>query len=119
MSRSAPAKRAFWSLLIAGVMLGCVQADMPEAAEGRTLFLDNCAVCHGLSGQGDGAMAGVLDPAPADLTTISTRGGGAFPKARVLSVIDGYTRMQRTGPDMPEFGLLLLGDTVPVDTLSL
>jgi len=111
-----PAKGRFWPLLLAGAMFGCVQAEMPETAEGRMLYLDNCAVCHGSSGAGDGAMALVLDPAPANLTTISTRNGGAFPKARVLSVIDGYTRMRRGGPDMPEFGLLLLGDTVPVDT---
>ena len=116
MSRKTPAKGLLWSLFLAGAMLGCVEADMPETAEGRALFLDNCAVCHGNSGAGDGAMADVLDPTPANLTTISNRNGGAFPKAQVLSVIDGYTRMRRSGPDMPEFGLLLLGDTVPVDT---
>ena len=116
MSRRVPAKGLFWSVLLAGALLGCVQAEMPEIAEGRTLFLDNCAVCHGSFGAGDGPMAPALDPAPAKLTTIAARNGGAFPKARVLSVIDGYTRMQRAGPDMPEFGLLLQGDTVPVDT---
>jgi hypothetical protein len=40
---------------------------------------------------------------------------GTFPRARVLSVIDGYDRTGLPGHDMPEFGLLLEGDTVPVD----
>ena len=54
------------------------------------------------------------DPAPPDLTTIAARNEGAFPRAHVLSVIDGYTRMD-PAEDMPEFGLLLRGPTVPVD----
>jgi hypothetical protein len=40
---------------------------------------------------------------------------GEFPRAHVLSVIDGYDRTGLPGKDMPEFGLLLEGDTVPVD----
>ena len=35
--------------------------------------------------------------------------------AHVLSVIDGYDRTDLPGKEMPEFGLLLEGDTVPVD----
>jgi hypothetical protein len=33
----------------------------------------------------------------------------------VLSVIDGYDRTGLPGKEMPEFGALLEGDTVPVD----
>jgi hypothetical protein len=40
---------------------------------------------------------------------------GAFPRAHVLSVIDGYDRTGLPGKEMPEFGLLLKGETVPVD----
>lgn len=38
-----------------------------------------------------------------------------FSRTRVLSVIDGYDRTGLPGHEMPEFGLLLQGDTVPVD----
>ena len=91
----------------------CTQVSMPEAPEGQRLFADNCVQCHGASGMGDGAWASGMTPKPADLTKLST--GGVFPSARVLSVIDGYDRTGLPGQEMPEFGLLLEGDTVPVD----
>jgi mono/diheme cytochrome c family protein len=91
----------------------CAQVSMPEAPEGQRLFADNCVQCHGASGKGGGAWASGMTPKPADLTKLST--GGVFPSARVLSVIDGYDRTGLPGQEMPEFGLLLEGDTVPVD----
>ncbi|SDN45544.1 Cytochrome c [Lutimaribacter pacificus] len=106
--------------MIAAMVLGgaalaaCAVTDMPEPDEGRALFTENCAMCHGPAGRGDGELAAGLDPAPPDLTTIAARNEGAFPRAHVLSVIDGYTRMD-PAEDMPEFGLLLRGPTVPVD----
>ena len=97
-------------------LAACAPTAMPEPDEGHALYNANCALCHGASGQGDGEFADGLSPKPADLTRISTRNGGTFPRARVLSTIDGYTKTGPTGQDMPEFGLLLYGDLVPVDT---
>lgn len=88
--------------------------SMPEPAEGRALFAQNCVQCHGEDGRGDGPWAGSLDPAPSDLTRLAE--DGTFPRARILSVIDGYDRSDLPGKEMPEFGLLLEGETVPVDT---
>ncbi|MGR1580269.1 c-type cytochrome [Thalassobius sp. S69A] len=97
------------------VALGaCVARDMPEPSEGQKLYVENCAMCHGLSGQGDGDLAQDMTPAPADLTGITRAAGGVFPTAQVLSQIDGYTRMQGRDQIMPEYGALLSGDTVPV-----
>jgi len=99
----------------ASFLVGCVETEMPEPAQGQALFQANCAICHGATGAGDGVLANGLSPAPANLTLISARNNDHFPRARVLSAIDGYTRMQSAGQNMPEFGLLLLGDSVPVD----
>lgn len=88
---------------------------MPEPPEGAPLFAENCAACHGQSGQGNGPLAGELDAAPPDLTLIAARNDGTFPMARVLSQIDGYTRMQGRDQVMPEYGALLEGPTVPVE----
>ena len=54
-----------------------------------------------------------MTPPPSDLTQLTM--DGEFPRAHVLSVIDGYDRTGLPGKEMPEFGLLLEGDTVPVD----
>ena len=97
--------------LLAGA--ATAQGSMPEPDEGREIFEENCAVCHGNSGMGNGPWAGSYNPAPADLTALKV--DGVFSRTRVLSVIDGYDRTGLPGHEMPEFGLLLQGDTVPVD----
>lgn len=95
-------------------LAACVQAvSMPEPQEGAAIYAANCAQCHGTGGTGNGPWAEGMRPPPADLTRLSEN--GAFPRARVLSVIDGYDRTGLPGQKMPEFGLLLRGDLVPVD----
>lgn len=96
-----------------GLLVACATLDMPEPVEGQIVYDQNCAICHGDAGRGNGLLAGKLDPAPPDLTQITFRERDVFPRTRVLSVIDGYTR-QAPDESMPEFGLLLEGETVPV-----
>ncbi|WP_299845524.1 cytochrome c [uncultured Roseovarius sp.] len=100
-------------LWILAVVAACTTVSMPEAPEGQALYADNCAQCHGATGKGNGPWAASYSPPPADLTQLTE--DGVFPKARVLSVIDGYDRTGLPGSEMPEFGLLLQGDTVPLD----
>ena len=102
------------SLAFLGFVVACSTVSMPEAPEGQAIFAKNCAQCHGNSGKGDGPWAASLRPRPADLTDLKEN--GVFPRARVLSVIDGYNRHDLPGQKMPEFGLLLEGELVPVDT---
>lgn len=104
-----------WSLaapMLAG-LVACAPDEMPGPNEGEMLFAENCAACHGYRGQGGGTLVGG-QRAP-DLTMISTRNGGEFPRAQVLSQIDGYGRGKVSAEVMPEFGSLLEGETVPVD----
>ena len=48
-------------------------ADYSSADIGKKEFQNNCAVCHGLSGKGDGSFVELLKQAPSDLTLISNR----------------------------------------------
>ncbi|WP_093966909.1 c-type cytochrome [Actibacterium lipolyticum] len=86
------------------VLAGCVQNE----DVGRANFEAYCAGCHGTNARGNGALV-------PDLTQIAARNGGVFPKARVMSVVDGYTRVNQHGSTMPEFGALLEGPTVLVE----
>ena len=103
--------------LLFGVWLmlaGCMTSP-PEVSRGSQLFQDNCSVCHGNGGEGDGPAAAELTPEPADLTRLADRNGGVFPTAEVMSAIDGYTR-QGSRSKMPEFGAYLKdAETVLVD----
>lgn len=103
------------ALGLAALAAACLPLEMPGPDEGGALFAENCAHCHGDGGKGDGPMAAGLSPPPADLTALAARAGGRFDRARVLSVIDGYAR-NRIDRAMPEFGALLEGPLVPVDT---
>lgn len=102
--------------LSAVALAACTQEIMPTPAEGRALFQDNCAVCHGETGQGDGPLADQNISVPADLTRLAADNGGVFPREHVLSTVDGYTRGALEVPGMPEFGKLFEGDLVPFDT---
>ena len=104
---------SFISLTIFAFAVACTRIAMPEPPEGMRLFEENCVQCHGSSGMGDGPWAEAMSPMPSDLTKLAV--DGVFPRARVLSVIDGYDRTGLPGQAMPEFGLLLEGDTVPID----
>lgn len=42
--------------------------DRAIIAQGKQIYEDKCAACHGASGKGDGPAAAVLNPKPANLT---------------------------------------------------
>ncbi len=102
--------------LSAVLMLGaCTAAEMPGPSEGARLFASNCAACHGADAKGAGPEALGIGKVPPDLTQIAARNGGTFPRAQVLSVIDGYRQGSHPDRVMPEFGASLGGDLVPVE----
>ena len=110
-----PIQRLGLGLAALAALAACKPNEMPEPDDGRRLFVENCALCHGRQGLGDGPAGAGLKPGPADLTRISARNGGRFPRAEVLSTLDGYSRVDFPGAGMPEFGELLRGDLIPVD----
>ncbi len=45
-----------------------VPADERSVNDGKAIYAQNCAVCHGATGHGDGPGAAALNPKPLDLT---------------------------------------------------
>ncbi|MBW7056267.1 cytochrome c [Paracoccus bogoriensis] len=109
--------RALVLTLGAGLGLAAlVAACAPEAGPGgaRADFAAYCAACHGNDGRGGGPLAEGMEPVPADVTLITRRNGGVFPKAQVMGHIAGYT-MGRSESPMPQFSDLLEGPQVMFD----
>lgn len=72
---------------------------------GKREYANNCAACHGLGGQGNGPMAGLLEQALPDLTQLQKNNQGVFPYARIYEVIDGREQVKWHGSrDMPIWG---------------
>ena len=94
------------------VLAGCVEQTEPDGAR---LFAQNCASCHGMAGKGDGEMARHLIKMPPDLTTLTARNGGTFPRDAVMGTIDGLSRAPHFSGAMPEFGAAGMGDTIVVE----
>ena len=105
-------RAAVLSTALLGALAACALDTMPEPAEGERIFSENCTACHGYHGEGGELIGGQQAP---DLTGLAAANDGVFPRARVLSHIDGYGRGKVSADVMPEFGGLLEGETVPLD----
>ncbi len=78
----------------------------PTAAlDGKSLFLEYCAVCHGKDGKGAGPAAEALKQRPTDLTLISKANKGKFPDTKILAILKGEQPVTAHGNhDMPTWG---------------
>jgi mono/diheme cytochrome c family protein len=82
---------AMRAIAIAGLLaltVGCANGRMAES-EGEALFVQHCASCHGVFGEGDGPVASVMQVAVPNLRTLRERAGGTFPRDAVMRYIDG------------------------------
>ena len=77
-----------------------------ESMTGEDSFMFYCATCHGLGGRGDGPVGRSLKTPPPDLTVLTKRNGGTFPRADVISFVTGVSdKLPTHGPsDMPVWG---------------
>lgn len=60
----AKAARALGAHLLAAYPVPLAPSKLPDLARGAALYADNCASCHGLSGDGHGPDAAKLHPRP-------------------------------------------------------
>lgn len=59
------------------------------AMSGEDLYQRFCASCHGAQGRGDGPVAASFKIEVPDLTLIARRANNAYPRDRVVRIIDG------------------------------
>lgn len=83
------------------------QPRVEERGMGRKLFLQNCASCHGVNGDGRGIVSPALRKQPTDLTRIPLR-DGKFPSEALVRVIVGELALPVHGQrEMPVWGNIL------------
>ena len=72
---------------------------------GKMEYDSACAVCHGLTGKGDGPLKSQLTKPVPDLTVLAKNNKGVFPFDRVYQIIDGRQEVKAHGPrEMPVWG---------------
>ena len=92
-------------ILVGGTVVQANSQTPIPADPGRGDFMNYCAACHGVGGKGDGTVAEFLTIEAADLTRMSLRNGGIFPRQRAIEVIDGRAQVSVHGErDMPVWG---------------
>jgi mono/diheme cytochrome c family protein len=88
---------------IFGFAISSAAAD--DMSLGKELFVEACAVCHGIDGKGDGEFASQLKTVPPDLTQLLKGNGDVYPFAKVYHIIDGRSGLRGHGNgDMPIWG---------------
>ena len=84
-----------------------------HVSEGRALYFQHCAVCHGQDARG-GHIIG--DTAVPDLTRIADRRDSVWPMLEIMSIIDGYTKATEPRADLPVVDVLTQGPQVEFET---
>jgi mono/diheme cytochrome c family protein len=86
-----------------------------NVGSGQVMFNAYCAVCHGVSGKGDGPAASEFKIPPANLTTLAQRHDGKFPEDYVVQILETGPRDAKAhgSKDMPVWGALFkaIGDS--------
>jgi mono/diheme cytochrome c family protein len=104
-----------WNAALAGLLLICATAASApgdDVAQGRQIYLEYCASCHGLTGEGDGPVAPALTTPPANLRRLSERFGNPLPEDQVARFIDGRAEVKAHGPrEMPVWGARFFAET--------
>jgi mono/diheme cytochrome c family protein len=76
-----------------------------QSVQGKDMYREYCAVCHGVDGKGHGPAAPAMKVPPTDLTTYAKRHGGQFSEMDMRMVIEGQDDMPAHGSrDMPIWG---------------
>jgi mono/diheme cytochrome c family protein len=87
------------------LMIPPVGAAAQSFEIGQREYMNSCAQCHGVAGQGDGVIAGYLSDAVPDLTTLQQNNDGVFPFAALYAIIDGSDTAGIHGSsEMPAWG---------------
>ncbi|WP_298857438.1 cytochrome c [uncultured Sulfitobacter sp.] len=91
-------------MAILGACATALTPDKSSVTRGKTIFAKECSACHGANGDGAGSASLGLGMTPPDLTGLTARNDGAFPRAFVQRFVLGQIEKEDPDAAMPEFG---------------
>ena len=112
-------KRLLLTALAASLMVSLSYADQTNAkvvipitkttpVNGKVMYVNYCAPCHGVDGQGAGPVASELKASPTNLTVLSRNNHGKFPDTHIVTVLqDGSDTPSHGTVEMPVWGPIL------------
>ena len=113
-------RNLFFAALAVALLAGIGYANQPtsskvvipvsrtSASNGKQMYVNYCAPCHGVDGRGRGPVASVLKKQPADLALLAKNNGGKFPSTHIMSVLEfGAANPSHGTAQMPVWGPML------------
>jgi mono/diheme cytochrome c family protein len=89
------------------------------ANDGRQMYVNYCAPCHGVDGRGNGPVASALKKQPTNLAALSRNHGGKFPSTHIVSVLQfGAANPSHGSAEMPVWGPMLGSVNTATDEAS-
>nr|CAD6597284.1 cytochrome c [Rhizobium sp. TCK] len=99
------------SIAMTATFVACASLTFTDLARAQTMdvgrreYEQNCAVCHGVEGRGNGPLAAMLNQPVTDLQNLQADNGGVFPAQRLYEIIDGRQEVAAHGTRaMPVWG---------------
>lgn len=78
------------------------------AVDGKQMYTNYCAPCHGTDGKGRGPAASALKTPPSDLTELMKNNHGKYPDTHVAAILQFGTELPAHGSaTMPVWGPIL------------
>lgn len=112
MKRIFASELLMWGLVLGLSSIGFAQTTVKQvparpttSVQGKDLYREYCAACHGADAKGNGPAAAALKKAPNDLTHIARANHGSFPEERMMRILRGDESVSAHGSlDMPTWG---------------
>jgi mono/diheme cytochrome c family protein len=92
-----------------GVGLSLAAQAQGNASAGRQVFLQNCAVCHGPEGRGNGPGSAGLNPKPANFSDANRR---ATTEDKQVRIVTNGGPSEKLSPIMPPFNEALTAQQI-------
>jgi mono/diheme cytochrome c family protein len=85
-----------------------IPANKTSPVDGKKMYQNYCAPCHGVDAKGNGPVASALKTRPTDLTVLIRNNSGKFPDAHLVSVLEfGSEHPAHGTAAMPVWGPIL------------